>query len=433
MSNFQIITTGIFVALIVIGVGIFSLFGGAGRGGDIGKVEIWGTLDQSIMQAVLTTLAEKDKIYQNAIYTAFSLDKYQDALVNAIASGQGPDLFFISQDNIGLLSDKLQVIPYSVVSQGTYVTSFIDEAQLFLAPQGMLAMPFSIDPLVMYWNRDLFTSAGVAQPPKSWNEFLTLASKLTSPADGQGVRRSAVALGAWDNIKNAKAVLSALFMQTGDFITARKGDTGLLISIFGRDPAGGNAAPAADALRFYTDFANPSKLVYSWNRSMPQAADAFTSGDLAVYFGFASEYVGLAARNPNLHFSIALVPQLENTPTRITYGSMQGLALARGAKNPQGAVVIAQMLSGAEASSALLNKVGLPPVRRDSLPDTSASAALDVVVQSALISRAWADPNKAATDMLFKEMIESVIAGRSDPLQAVHEASGGLQQLLSNQ
>ena len=433
MSTFQIIVSGIFVALVVIGIGIFSLFGGAGGKADIGRVDIWGTLEQNSMDSVLGALAEKDKTYQNAVYTAFNPEKYESALINAIASGQGPDLFFVSQDNIGVLSDKVQIVPYSVVSQGTYVTSYIDEALLFLTPQGMLAMPFSVDPLVMYWNRDLFTSAGVAQPPKSWNEFLTLAPKLTSSAGAQGVRRSAVALGSWNNIKNAKAVLSALFMQTGDFVTMRKGDTGLLVPILGRDPAGGSAVPAADALRFYTDFANPNKLAYSWNRSMPEAADAFTSGDLAVYFGFASEYSVLAARNPNLHFSVATLPQLENTPARITYGNMQGLALARGAKNPQGAVVIAQILSGPEASVALLSKTGLPPVRRDSLPDTSGSAALSVIVQSALISRGWADPNKAATDKLFKEMIESVISGRSDPLQAVSEAASGLRQLLPNQ
>jgi hypothetical protein len=29
---------------------------------------------------------------------------------------------------------------------------------------------------------------------------------------------------------------------------------------------------------------------YSWNRSLPNSSDAFANGDLAIYFGFASEY-----------------------------------------------------------------------------------------------------------------------------------------------
>jgi ABC-type glycerol-3-phosphate transport system substrate-binding protein len=410
------------------------LFGGVGGTSATGKVEVWGTLSQESMQKVLTTLAETDKDYQDVVYTAINPDAYNAQLINAIASGQGPDLFFMSESTIGLLTDKAVLIPYSVVPQGDYLSAFVDEAQLFVTGQGLLAMPFSIDPLVMYWNRDLFTSAGVPQPPRYWNEFLTLAPKLSSLNANQGARRSAVALGTWGNINNAKAILSALFMQSGDFVTTRSNQTGALLPILGvkNDQAGG-VIPAEDALRFYTDFANPALSSYSWNRSLPQSADAFVSGDLATYFGFASEYTVLAERNPNLHFSIALLPQLENSPVRITYGKITGLAVARGAKNPQGGLVVAQKLSMPAVSAALLTHLGLPPVRRDSLPDTSTSAALGVVVQSALIARSWADPSSLATNEIFKVMIESVISGRSTPAQAVYEASAGLRQLLPNQ
>jgi len=430
MSLFQTAVVGIFVALMVVGVGIFALFGGIGGQGGPGAVTIWGTLEQTTMDKVLGDLAQKDKSLQDVRYVAKKPGSYEAELVNAIAAGQGPDLVFVSQQNIGTLSDKIGVIPYSVVSQGTFVTSYIDEGQLFLTPQGSLALPFIIDPMVMYWNRDTFTGAGQAQPPQYWSDLIVLAPKITSLNSGT-VRKSAVALGTWDNVNNAKAILSALMMQTGDFITGRNA-SGALMATLGEKPGGASVAPAAEALRFYTDFANPSKTTYSWNRSLQNSGNAFVAGDLAVYFGFASEYRSIAERNPNLRFGVALLPQLQGSSARITSGTIQGLAVARGAANPQGAITVALKLTGAAAIAAVAQQTGLPPARRDVGTDTSASAAAAVFVQSALMSRSWADPNTLATDEIFKVMIESVSSGRLAPEQAVFEAAQGLRQLLPN-
>jgi len=72
-------------------------------------------------------------------------------------------------------------------------------------------------------------------------------------------------------------------------------------------------------------------------------------------------------------------------------------------------------------------------VRRDVQVDTSASAAAAVFIQSALMSRAWVDPNVVATNAMFKEMIESVISGRGTSEQAVFDAASAMRQLLPNQ
>ncbi len=423
---------GIFVLLVIVGVGVFSLFGGIGGSTGVGPVVIWGTIDQTAMDKILSALAEKDKSLQDAVYMAKKPATYQGELINAIAAGTGPDLVFLSQSTIGTLSDKISLIPYTAVSQSTFLSSFVDEGQLFLTPQGSLAMPFIVDPMVMYWNRDSFTSVGEGSPPQYWNDFIVLAPKLTSLDASGNVRRSAVALGAWDNITNAKAVLSALMMQSGDFITGRNA-AGALTTTLGVKPNNANVAPAAEALRFYTDFANPSKTTYSWNRSLANSYNAFASGDVAVYFGFASEYRSISERNPNLRFGVAVMPQLQGASAKITSGTIQGLAIARGARNPAGALVVAQKLTTAAAAAAAAQELGLPPVRRDVGTDTSASAAAAVFVQSALMARSWADPSVAATDGIFKAMIESVSSGRSTPEQAVFDASSAMRQLLPNQ
>jgi multiple sugar transport system substrate-binding protein len=429
MSLFQIIVTGIFAVLILVGVGVFALFGGIGGKSAMGQVVIWGTVDQGTVDAVLADLSQQDKSISDITYVAKKPASYESELINAIAAGQGPDLFFITPATIGTLGNKAGLMPYDVMSQGDFINAYVDEGQLFLTPQGILAMPFSIDPLVMYWNRDLFAAAGQGVPPQYWEDLLSLAPRLTSLDAGSNIRKSATALGSWDNVQNAKAILSALMMQAGEYLTARNA-AGALVPILGNKTQ--NDSPAAQALSFYTSFANPSKANYSWNRSLDNSYDAFVAGDLAMYFGFAGEYRSIAERNPNLRFGVATLPQLKGSAGAVTSGNIVGLAVARGARNPSGAPSAALKLSTASAAASVAQHTGLPPVRRDVQVNTSASAAAATFVQAGLTARSWADPNSAATDTVFKTMIESVLSGRGTSEQAVFEAAQAFRQLLPN-
>ncbi len=432
MSTFQIVVLGIFSSLILIGVGVFAAFGGVFSGGNIGAVVIWGTVDSQTMEGVIGELRTGDNSFEKVTYVHKDQATYSAELVNAMANGTGPDLFLVAGKDLHSFSDKIITIPYSVIPQGSFLASYVDEGHLFLNSEGALALPFTIDPIVMYWNRDLLASSGVATPPRFWNDFFTLAPKITSLDARSTVKKSAVALGEWRNIPNAKAVLAALFMQAGDTIvgTDQSGNTAV---VFGSTPEGSSANPAESALRFYTEFANPTKTSYSWNRSLPRADNVFVAGDLAVYFGFASEYNTLRARNPNLRFGVGLLPQIEGNATRVTYGDMSGFAVTRTARNVQGALAIAQKLSGQKGAALIAGALSLPPVRRDVPVDTNANAAAGVFVESALIARGWLDLSPADTNVLFQTMIESVVSGKATTAGAVSEGAQALQLLLHRQ
>src|SRR3989344_2131916 len=369
MSTFQLAVISIFVAFIVIGVGAFALFGGVFGGGGIGAVTVWGTMPQETADYLLDSLRSADKSLQDVHYVEKGAGSYGSTLLNAMASGSAPDLFLVTQEQLGQFSDKIVVIPYGTVSQSQFVSAYVDEGQLFLTPQGSLALPFMIDPLVMYWNRDLFGSAGIASAPAYWNDFLTLAPKMYSADSSQNITRSAVALGAWSNVAHAKEILSTLFMQAGEPITGRNAQ-GALMPVFGNTPSNTSGNPAESALRFYTEFGNPSKTTYSWNRSLPRSDEAFIAGKLGVYFGFASEYRTLGERNPNLRFAVAVMPQLQ-AGNKSTYGRLTALAIPRAARNVAGAAAVAQKLSGAPAAAVLAVYTGLPSARRGVAPHPS--------------------------------------------------------------
>lgn len=432
MSTFQIIVTGIFATLILVGIGVFSAFGGVFNKGGVGNVVVWGTLDRQTMEGLIETLNTNDKAFEGVTYVQKSPSTYNTELINAMASGGGPDLFLLSADDLLTFSDKVLTIPYSVISQRSYTNSYIDEGELFLTSEGTLALPFTVDPLVMYWNRDVFASAGIASPPALWNELQTLAPKITSLDAGSAVQKSAVALGEWRNIPHAKDILSTLFMQVGDTIVAR-GSEGAPKVTFGYTPENASANPAESALRFYTEFADPSKTSYSWNRSLPQAPDAFVAGDVAMYFGFASEYAGLAQRNPNLHFGTAQMPQRSKDSSRVTFGRIVGLSISRSAKNVSGALAIAEKLADTSSVGLIAGALSLPPVRRDVVVDTAGNATASVFVDSALIAHGWLDPAPKSSDSVFQTMIESTVSGKLSPSTAVSEGAQVLTQLLPQQ
>jgi multiple sugar transport system substrate-binding protein len=426
-SNFQLLALGVFILFIVAGVITFALY--SAKPNSTGPVVIWGTTDEQAMQSYIAQLNQDDRSFQDVRYIQKPANTFTTDVINAMASGQGPDIVMLSQDQIAHFANKIDTIPFSTISQSSYLSSYVNEGQLFLTPNGTLALPFLVDPLVMYWNRDLFQAAGIATPPKYWNDVLTDAQKLTVlDPSSNAIKQSAIAMGSWNNVLYAKNILSALFMQAGDFIVG--GYPGSPVSLFGQTPEGASQNPASSASQFFTEFANPSKTSYSWNRSLPSSQDAFTGGTLAVYLGFASNYTSISSRNPNLNFAVALLPQIEGNSTHVTYGRLIGLAIPRTAANPSGALTIAEKMTSQSGAGLAAQYFGLPSVRLDAAQDTSGDAASAVFYQSALISRGWLDPDAASTDAIFSTMINDVVSNKSLPDQAVQEASQSIQALV---
>jgi ABC-type glycerol-3-phosphate transport system substrate-binding protein len=425
MSTFQMFFMAALVVVTILGVIIFAFHGGIGSKNKVGKVVIWGTVDKDTMDSLLQDMRAKDPNFSDVIYIRQDPATYYATLVNAMAGGGGPDMVILPQDEILTFSDKIDTIPYSIMSQGTYTNAFIDEAQIFLTPKGFYAFPFTVDPLVMYWNRDIFANAGLPRPPQYWADVLDITPKITVGDPSSGIQKSTIALGEWDNVLYAKDILAMLFLQAGDPITAPPSDEatqGKYQVVLGGNKQDAQEIPAVSALQFFTDFANPAKTSYTWNKVLPASQDAFVAGDLAIYIGYSSDYKTIISRNPNLNFGVALMPQVKGNGARLTFGHLLGLAVPRTAANTNGAVVIAADLAGQAGVAALAKHSTLPPVRRDVNTDTSASAAASVFTQSALIAHAWLDPNPVQTDDVFKTMINSVLSGASLPNEAVANA-----------
>jgi ABC-type glycerol-3-phosphate transport system substrate-binding protein len=334
-------------------------------------------------------------------------------------------MILLPQDLILKQLDKYYLIPYTTYSARTFKDSFVPEGELYLRPEGIVGLPFSVDPLVMYWNRSMFSNAGVALPPTSWGDFFTLAPRLTTKDQNGNIVQSAIAFGEARNVLHFKDILALLSIQAGTSIVGMD-DQGNLASVF--EEKGTSVAPAEEALSFFTEFSNPTKTSYSWNRSLPMDRSAFIAGKLALYFGYASELSGIRQANPNLDFDVAMVPQTGNN--RATFGAMNAIAILKASRNSGAAYTAAATLTSAALQKEWVTETGYPPVRRDLLTSLPGDAYQAVFWRSALISTAWLDPDRVATVGTFTRLVENATSGKLRVSESVRTASQEIDSLL---
>ena len=273
----------------------------------------------------------------------------------------------------------------------------------------------------MYWNRDVLEREGVPIQPKSWDEFFVLSPMITKRDRSSNILQATVALGEYRNITHAKDILAALMLQAGNPIVGVQGVEKKLTSQL-LEEFGFTIRPAESALRFYTEFSNPIKSVYSWNRALSPSRQLFLADQLAFYFGYASEFEELKRANPNLNFDVAPIPQGAGATTRRTFGQFYGLAIPLAAQNRGGGFAAAQTIGLPQYASLLAGALQLAPVERSLIAAGSNNAFTSVIYGAALSARGWLDPTPTDTAGILQTMVEDIVSNRARVSKAVTDA-----------
>jgi len=428
--TFQIVLIGIFIFLAFAGIAAFALFRGFGQEENPygTRVVVWGTLDDAPFVETIDAISQTDSNFQVVSYVEKDPRTFERELINALAEGKGPDLVILPHDMLVGQRGKIWPITYEQYPVRTFQDTYIDGAEIFRMEEGIYALPIAVDPLMLYWNRDILASRGLAQPPRTWEELVAVSvPALVERNDASGITRAAVAFGEYANVRNAKEVLLALFLQAGSNMVVPRGDR---LSVELNQGTGQGLPPADAALRFYTEFSNPTKSVYTWNRSMPDDRSEFLAGDLALYFGFASEYPEIREGNPNLSFDVVELPQSADARLKKGYGTFYGMALMRASANPDGAFRALYALSDQLHTDAYAARLKFGPVHRASYSTVQRDPFLAAVGRASLVARGWLDPDPATSENIFKQLIEDISSGRALISEALSDAEERLRLLL---
>jgi multiple sugar transport system substrate-binding protein len=129
-------------------------------------------------------------------FETFPFEDYTStALTTAFAGGQGPDLFWVSPGIfLTYVNDDIPVPVDELVDLG----AFNEAAVQAVSVEGeMLAIPFEIEPLALYYRTDFLEEAGI-NPPTNWDELMAAAAELTGGGrSGMTVETAQVAFQAF--------------------------------------------------------------------------------------------------------------------------------------------------------------------------------------------------------------------------------------------
>jgi len=342
-----------------------------------------------------------------------------------LADGRGPDIVLASHEE--LVDSRRRIAPYSYeqIPLRDIRDQYVEGAQIFALSDGLYALPIAVDPLVLYWNRDILATEGFLSAPRTWEELINVQFAALIQRDfDRTIRRGVVALGEYNNVRNAFGLVSMLLIQGGTQ-GVLEGPDGYQIGL--NQSINNTGSPLRTVADFYTRFSRPANTLYSWNRTFSEDRSAFVSEDLVFYFGFGSEGPVLERLNPNLNFDIAEVPQGGAASVRRTYGQFYGLSLLRSTDNPAGAYAVLAALGSADIADQIAVASGLTPATRRTVAAGSNDTYGRVSYQSASIAYGWLNPDPQATDAILDTMMRDINENRSTVDESTRDALDRLE------
>jgi len=250
--------------------------------------------------------------------------------------------------------------------------------------QNIFGFPMALDTLALFYNQTILDRSGVAEAPKTWDEFVRAVQQTTKFNATLDIIQSGVAMGTSQNIDNFADIVALLMLQSG--VTMVEGNTVTFGSGVERDQT--RTHPTIRALDFYTGFARATADRYSWNEKMQNAFDEFVRGRTAFFIGFAYDFPRLQARAPQLPLKIAPIPQLNpETPANVANYWVE--SVVKKSKNQNEAWGFVQFITSKEKVREYVTATSRPSPYREQITAQQESEILGPFATQALYADNW--------------------------------------------
>jgi ABC-type glycerol-3-phosphate transport system substrate-binding protein len=341
------------------------------------------------------------------IYRRFDLQTYEKDLINALAANRGPDIFILHNTWLLKHYDKISPLPREKLSFAVFKDQLFPQVveRDFTANEIIYALPLSLDTLSLIYNKDIFNQSGVALAPTTWTEFQNIIPKLRIIDQTGRLTRAAAAIGgSHKSIDRAADLLTVLMLQAGAAMTDQDFTRAIL---------------SLNALEFYTQFTDPANPNYTWNDSFRYSTDALAEGSVAMIFNYAEKIAELQTKNPFLNIGVAPLPQ--NDPAnQINYANYWGYTVSQKSSYPELAWDFILLLTTNENNvKNYLQATNKPPALRSLIRD-----------KQALTAKSWPQIDNNQIEIIFSNMIESVISGKQTAQTALSQAEAQITQLM---
>jgi len=454
----------LFATLLTTGAGCF---GGSTSATSSAKItlKVWGVFDDADSWKGL--ISSYHALHPNVTveYTKLRFEEYKDELIRSIAEGKGPDVMAVHNTWLGGFTGLLTPMPDAVnvthlETQGTlrkesvlvatsqstmsmktlksnFVPAVIDDVVMPYVKDAksdpvdkIYALPMAMDTLALFYNEDMLNAAGIPQPPATWSDFQEAVKSLTKIDTAGKITQSAVGMGMSDNVERAPDILSVLMMQNGVQMVDDRGRV-----TFNDTPKGSTrtSPPGVDAVRFYTDFANPVKEVYTWNTSMPSSLDAFVNGQTAMFLGYSYHLPIIRTLAPKLNVAVSALPQISTADLtqQVNYGNYWAEGVSKDSSYQDYAWDFVQFATNENNVTSFLTDAQKPTALRSLIASQLNDEDLGVFASQLLTARTWyrgkdVDAQEKAMNQLIDDFLANTYG--DDTQKAVDNAARVVSQ-----
>jgi len=399
-------------------------------------------------------------------YRKLRLEEYEDELLDAWSEDRGPDILSLHNTWVPAYQTKLLPMPSRVtlpyqITQGTIKKETIVRLQTTAMPtpddirdtfvpavaqdvmiksrgadevmrNEIYGLPLSVDTLALYYNRDLLNRFGIVQPPQTWKQFQDAVKAIAEIEPDDSITQAAVPFGAVETVDRYFDIVSLLMLQNGATMMNSRGEV-----VFDEFPAGyeGDLTPAAQALRFYTDFGRPLQDVYTWNDEQENSLLSFVAGDVPFFFGYSYHLPFIQANAPNLSLGVSQAPQI--TVTRpVNYANYWVETVSRKTEHPDESWSFVNFIADAKNVGSYLTATQKAPAITALIEDQLDDLFLGVFASQAPTAQSWYHGHDIqATEDLFGEMINGVLVQEGTEIDyegPLQRAAEKVQQTYKN-
>ncbi len=432
-----LIIVGVVVVILIIAtVILFLLRGNSPEPGQTPETQTpitltyWGLWEpSSVMQPVIDEF-EAANPGINIEYSQQTFSNYESKLFTRLQQATGneepaPDVFRIHNTWTPKYYSYLAPMPTDIMSVEEYQQKFYPTAlNDFSAKDGNIyAIPWEIDGLAVFYNKQLLAEEGATQPPEDWDSFFELARNLTKKDANGRIVKAGVAIGTSRNIMHSAEILAYMLALEDIQIMDQ---TRTQISL--------NTPRVQRVFETYTNFAKGDDAL--WSPSLRSDLEMFFTEDLAMMIAPSWRAFDIIQAAPSIEFDTAPLPQLLANEEDIYYATYWGDAVNRTSANPLAAWKFIAFLAQKEqqmklySNASQIRAFGEPYSLVELNSEMQGKPYVSSIAQMAPNMRAYPWGDETVVNTAINTAITDIIEGRRDVDTALEDAEATINATI---
>ena len=283
-------------------------------------------------------------------------------------------------------------------------------------------LPLHAGCVALYWNTEIFKKAGIAGPPKTWDEYVAVAKKVTNL---EAKIFAATATLQVEPPTNLTYDIYPLIYQAGGDVIDEKTNKAVFNS-----PAG------VKAIQWYVDLVNVHKIAVPGvlSNGEKEKRGNFGANNIAMMFEGPWGIAIQQRLNPNLKYDIATLPKGVTTGT-VVRGALNTMTTQ--AQNKEAAWKFLRWISGPVGNEMWAKGTGDFPGRKDvaEKPFFKENKLAQAFVQQMLLPNAKSPnlgmPNAVQLNKVLTTEIQNAVQGKKTVKQALDDAAAEWNKVLA--